>query len=82
MEDQKKRWLNIIEIKHFTRFSIVDKYREMLLPSLPQNLETIQLKNFHISTNKSLLSKQVSQPRYLIFTTQESIDIPFGLIFI
>ena len=79
---QKKRWLNIREIKQITKSSTVDQLSELLLPSLPQNLEIIQLEDFHFSMGEWFLSKEDFQPRFLIFTTQESIELPFGLLFI
>ena len=65
-----------------TKSSIVDQLRELLLPSLPQNLEITQLEDSHISIGEWFLSKEDFQPRFLIFTTQESIELPFGLLFI
>ena len=53
---QENQWLNINEIKQFTRFRIVDKYRKMPLSSLLQILNTIQLEDFRISIGEWLLS--------------------------
>ena len=82
MEFTKKKWLNTKEIKQMTKSSIVNQHRELLLPSLSQNLEIIQLEDSHISIGEWFLSKKDVQPRFLIFTTQESIELPFGLLFI
>ena len=81
MEPTKKRWLNTREIKQITRFSIVDHHRELLLPSLSQNLETTQIEDSHISIGKWFLSKEDIQPYFLTFTTRESIRLLFGLLF-
>ena len=60
----------------------MDQYREVLLSSLPQNLDIIQLEGFKISIGKWLLSNEGIEPQFLILTTQESWGIPFGFLFI
>ena len=54
---KEKRWLNIGEIKQITNSSIVDKYRDLLLQSLPQNLDLIHCEGSRISIGKWLLTK-------------------------
>ena len=79
---QEKRWLNIREIKLIIKSFLVDQHRDLLLSSLPQNLETIQLEDIHFTIGELLLSKEDIQPHFLILTTKKSIGIPFGLLFI
>ena len=47
-----------------------------------KNLNTIQLEGYRISIGQWLLSKKDIQPCFFILTTQESMAIPFELLFI
>ena len=58
----KQWWLTIEKIKQITKFSILVKHRELLLPSLPQNLEVIQLHGYKTSFDEWLLSNEQIQP--------------------
>ena len=58
------------------------KFRDLLLPSLLQNLEFLQTNGYKIAMGEWLLSNEQIQPSLLIFTTKESIGILFGILFI
>ena len=58
----------------------MNEYKKVLIPFLLQNLDTNQLEGFQISIGKWLLSKEENQAYFLVFTTQESLSIRFGLL--